>query len=336
MMPVMLAALALAAVQAPAPARTAAPAVAPGAHLVVITGLGGEAAYRAALAEWGSALERAGRTLGIPSDRIVRLVGDTAGMSRAGGSRRATRENVVAVLGDVAGRSSRGDLVFIFLAGHGSHEGPESRLNLPGPDITAAELGKLLNELPGRRLAVVNASSASGDFVAALSAPGRVIITATKTSLERNATQFGGHFVAAYAADGADADKDGRVSLLEAFLYAKRETARAYTADNRLLTEHAMLDDDGDQQGSAAPGAEGADGALARTVFLGAAPAAFAAGDARAAELLAEKRGLEERIAALRGRKSSMPPEAYESQLEAMLVDLALTNEALRARGGAR
>jgi len=332
MMPAMLAALALAAVQSPAPARTAAP----GAHLVVITGLGGEPGYRSALAEWGSALERAGRTLGIPADRIVRLVGDTAGASPAGGSRRATRENVLAALGDAARRSSRGDLVFIFLAGHGSHEGLESRLNLPGPDITAAELGKLLEALAGRRIAVVNASSASGDFVAALSAPGRVIITATKTSLERNATQFGGHFVAAYAADGADADKDGRVSLLEAFLYAKRETARAYTADNRLLTEHAMLDDDGDQQGSAAPGAEGADGALARTVFLGAAPAAVAAGDARAAELLAEKRGLEERIAALRGRKSSMAPEDYESQLEALLVDLALTNEALRARGGSR
>ena len=332
MMPALLAALALAAVQSPA----AAPTAAPGAHLVVITGLGGEPGYRTALAEWGSALERAGRTLGIPAERIVRLVGDTAGASPAGGSRRATRENVMAALHDVARQSSRGDLVFIFLAGHGSHEGPGSRLNLPGPDVTAAELGKLLEELAGRRIAVVNASSASGDFVAALSAPGRVIITATKTSLERNATQFGGHFVAAYASDGADADKDGRVSLLEAFLYAKRETARAYTADNRLLTEHAMLDDDGDQQGSAAPGAEGADGALARTVFLGAAPAAVAAGDARAAELLAEKRGLEERIAALRGRKSSMPPEDYESQLEALLVDLALTNEALRARSGSR
>ena len=332
MIPGTLVALALAAVQAQAPVQAAAPEV----HLVVITGLGGEPAYRSALAEWGSALERAGRTLGIPADRIIRLTGDTAGTGPAAGPRRATRENVMAALGDVARRSSRGDLVFLFLAGHGSHEGPESRLNLPGPDVSAAELGKLLEEMAGRRIAVVNASSASGDFVAALSAPGRVIVTATKTSLERNATQFGGHFVAAYAADGADADKDGRVSLLEAFLYAKRETARAYAADNRLLTEHAMLDDDGDQQGSAAPGAEGADGALARTVFLGAAPAAFAAGDARAAELLAEKRGLEERIAALRGRKSSMPPEDYESQLEAMLVDLALTNEALRARGGAR
>lgn len=316
------AALALAVtVQAP-------PAQAPGTHLVVITGLGGEPGYRTALHEWGSALAGAGRTLGIPADRIVRLAGDTVPD--------AARENVVAALGEVVTRSGRGDLVFVFLAGHGSHEGPESRLNLPGPDLTAADLGKLLEPLADRRIAIVNASSASGDFVAALSAPGRVVITATKTSLERNATQFGGHFVAAYAADGADADKDGRVSLLEAFLYAKRETARAYAADNRLLTEHAMLDDDGNQEGSAAPGAEGADGAVARTVFLGSAPATYAAGDTRAAELAAEKQKLEERIAALRGRKASMPSEDYESQLEALLVDLALTNEALRARSGSR
>ena len=312
----------------------AAPAPAPGpAHLVIITGLGGEPGYRAALQEWSTSLAGAGRRLGIPEDRIIRLAGDSAAGS---GARRATRENVGRALEALAGRTRRDDLVFIFLAGHGSHEGPESRLNLPGPDLTAAEMGRLLESLAGRRLVVVNASSASGDFVAALSAPGRVIITATKTSLERNATQFGGRFVAAYAVDGADADKDGRVSLLEAFLFAKRETARAYAADNRLLTEHALLDDDGDQAGSVAPGADGADGALARTVFLGAAPAAYAEGDSRGAELAAQKRGLEERIAALRARKASLPPEDYESQLETLLVDLALTNEALRARSGTR
>lgn len=330
MMPILAALAITAAVQAPAAPAPPAPA----AHLLVVTGLGGEPAYRASLRQWSEALVGAGRKLGIPDGHIVQLAGDT--VAAAAGARRATRENVVTALGELAGRSRRGDLVFIFLAGHGSHEGAESRLNLPGPDITAAELGRLLEPLAGRRVAVVNASSASGDYVPALSAPGRVVITATKTSLERNATQFGGQFVAAYAADGADADKDGRVSLLEAFLYAKRETARAYAADNRLLTEHAMLDDDGDRQASGAPGADGADGALARTIFLGAAPTGVAAGDARGAELAAEKRRLEERIAVLRGRKASMRPEDYESQLETLLVDLALANESLRARGGAR
>lgn len=301
-------------------------------HLVIVTGLGGEPGYRRALNDWASSLAAAGRSLGLPAENIIHLAGD----SGAGGSRRATRENVSAAFGEVAARSRPNEVVMVFLAGHGSHEGAESRLNLPGPDLRAADLARLLQPLAGRRVVVVNASSASGDFIAALSAPGRAIITATKTSLERNATQFGGHFAAAYAAGGADADKDGRISLLEAFLYAKRETARAYSSDNRLLTEHAMLDDDGDKSGSAAPGAQGADGGFARTLFLGSAAATVTAGDPRSATLAAEKRAIEERISVLRGRKASLRPADYEAQLEALLVELALTNEGLRARGGSR
>jgi len=305
---------------------------APRSHIVIVTGLGGEPGYRRALQEWASGLAAAGRKLGIPDSSITLLQGDTAG-TRA---RVANRGNVTEALRALATRSRPGDVILVFLAGHGSHEGTESRLNIPGPDLTAAELGTLLRPLADRRVVVVNASSASGDFVPALSARGRVIITATKTSMERNATQFGRHFTAALAQEGADADKDGRVSVLEAFLYAKRETARAYTADNRLLTEHAMLDDDGDRTGSAAPGAEGADGALARSVFLGEGTTAPAPTDSAGAALVSEKRALEARIADLRGRKSSMKPDEYEAQLEGLLVELALKNEALRGRGARR
>jgi hypothetical protein len=302
-------------------------------HLVVVTGLGGEPGYRRALQEWSASLVGAGRKLGIADSDVVQLAGDSGATGAAGaGVVRATRENVASALRELARRSSPGDVVLLFLAGHGSHEGAESRLNIPGPDMTAAELAALLRPLADRRLVVVNAASASGDYIAALSAPGRIVITATKTSLERNATQFGRHFAAAYGADGADADKDGRVSVLEAYLYAKRETARAYTSDNRLLTEHAMLDDNGDKAGSSAPGAEGADGALARSLYLAAAPVSYAAGDTASAAMDGEKRVLETRIAELRGRKASMKAEEYEARLEALLVELALKNEALRAR----
>lgn len=305
---------------------------APKSHMVIITGLGGEPGYRRALQEWGAGLVAAGRKLGLPESHIALLQGDTAG-TRA---RVANRANVTEALRALATRSRPGEVILVFLAGHGSHEGAESRLNIPGPDLTAAELGALLQPLADRRVVVVNASSASGDFVPALSARGRVIITATKTSMERNATQFGRHFTAALAQDGADADKDGRVSVLEAFLYAKRETARAYSADNRLLTEHAMLDDDGDRTGSAAPGAEGADGALARSVFLGEGTTASTPSDSAGVVMVSEKRALEARIAELRGRKSSMKSDEYEAQLETLLVELALKNEALRGRGGSR
>jgi hypothetical protein len=159
-----------------------------------------------------------------------------------------------------------------------------------------------------------------------------VVITATKSPFERNVTRFGGQFVAALAEGGADADKDGRVSVLEAFLFARRETGRIYQSDNRLLTEHAVLDDNGDRQGAGAPGAEGNDGALARTIYFGAAPARVAATDSAGARLEQEARALEARINDLRGRKASMKSDEYEAQLEALLLDLALKNEALRSR----
>jgi hypothetical protein len=302
----------------------------PATHLLVVSGLGGEAGYRKDLASWTSSLTTAARTLGIPAANVVRLVGDSAAAPTLP---RATRERVLASLQDMTRRTRSGDLVVIFLAGHGSHEGAESRINLPGPDLTAAELGVALEPLNDRRVVIVNAASASGDFLPVLSKNGRVVITATKGPYERNATRFGGQFVAAFAAEGADADKNGLVSILEAFLYARRETGRIYESDNRLLTEHAVLDDNGDRQGSAAPGAEGQDGALARTLYLGSAPATrVAATDSAGVRIEREARDLETRINALRGRKATMKEEEYQSQLEALLVELALRNEALRAR----
>ena len=301
----------------------------PATHVLVVTGLGGEAGYRRELATWGSSLADAARSLGVPAGNVVQLVGDS---SQAPTLPRATREQVLTRLQDFTRRSRAGDLIVLFLAGHGSHEGAESRINLPGPDLTAADLVMALEPLADRKVVVINAASASGDFIPALSRSGRVVMTATKSPFERNATRFAAQFVAAIAAPGADADKDGSVSMLEAFLFARRETARFYESDNRLMTEHAVLDDNGDKQGSPAPGAEGQDGSLARTLTLGRVSAQIAATDSAGARIQQEARDLEKRINDLRGRKSTMKEDEYQSQLENLLVELALRNEALRVR----
>jgi hypothetical protein len=310
--------LALALLQAPA-----------ATHVVVVTGLGGEPGYRRELAQWRTSLAGAARSQGVPAGNIIQLAGDSA---QAPAVPRATRERVLASFQDLVRRSKAGDVILVFLAGHGSHEGLESRINLPGPDLTAGDLATALEPLNDRRVVLVNTTSASGDFLPALSRTGRVIITATRSPFERNVTRFGGQFVAALAAEGADADKNGRVSMLEAFLFARRETGRIYESDNRLLTEHAVLDDNGDKQGSAAPGAEGDDGALARLLFLGPASAGVAASDSAGQRIEREARQLEASIAALRARKAGMKEDEYQAQLEALLVELALRNEALRAR----
>ena len=142
-------------------------------------------------------------------------------------------------------RAATGGQVVIVFIGHGAGADAESRLSIPGPDVTVADVQRWLAGFPRQRAAFVALASGSGDMLPILATPGRVVITATKTSFERNESKFGEYFVHALTADVADADKDGRVSLLEAFRYAQRETKRVYDDASKIQTEHAQLDDDG-------------------------------------------------------------------------------------------
>ena len=124
----------------------------------------------------------------------------------------------------------------------------------------------------------VNTASASGPFVEALSGPGRVVLAATRTGAEKFATLFGGPFVDAFAAEAADADRNGRVSVLEAFEYAKKQVAAEYQREGLLPTEHAILDDNGDKEGSMDPGGQAKDGQVAAVLSLGSTRASRRAG----------------------------------------------------------
>ena len=120
-----------------------------------------------------------------------------------------------------------------------------AKFNLPGPDMTPADFEPLLKRMRSRHVVFVNTASASGPFIEALAGPGRTIVTATRTGAERFATLFGGYFVDALAGTDADADKNRRISVLEAFNYAKREVATAYEREGIMPTEHALLNDSG-------------------------------------------------------------------------------------------
>lgn len=312
-------------------AAASTPAEAQG-YLVVITGIGGDPHTGRTFHQWASALAAAAPRLGLPDSHVIYL-GDDPTLDPGRIAARSTKANVEVALRGVAGRVRAGDQVVVVLIGHGSERQGEPRFNLPGPDITAAEFAALLSTLPTERVAFVNTTSASGGFLPVLSAPGRAVVTATKSGFERNQTRFPQYFVDAVTGDGADTDKDARVSLLEAFIYARREVARAYETEDRLLTEHAMLDDNGDGEGSAEPGREAADGALAGTILLaGAQPAAAATHDPELERLYGKRADLERRLAALRQRKAELAPDEYERQLEELLVELAMTGRAIRAR----
>jgi hypothetical protein len=141
--------------------------------------------------------------------------------------------------------------LWLVLIGHGTFDGKEARFNLRGPDVSATELAVWLQ--PFRRpLAVINTSSSSAPFLNKLSATNRVVITATRSGNEQNFSRFGRYLAETIGDPEADLDKDGQVSLLEAFLMASRRTSEFYKTEGRIITEHALLDDSGDGLGTPA------------------------------------------------------------------------------------
>ena len=302
------------------------------ARLLVVSGIGGAEVYSQQFRQWGLEMMTAARDrLGLAAEDAVWLC-EAPRLAPGLCSGQAQRGAVLEALSRLAAAPPADAPLLVLLIGHGSARDGRALFNLPGPDLSADDLAAALEVAGGRALAVVNTSPSSAPFLAALSRPGRVVVTATAHAAENDHTRFAGHFVAAYAGSAADVDKDGRVSLLEAFRFAVREVAREYTGRQQLATEHALLDDNGDGVGSRDPKADAPDGTAASRFHLAAAPAMLADSPQRAA-LELQARALVEQVALLRRAKAAMAPERYARTLEALLVALALNRRALREVG---
>jgi hypothetical protein len=228
------------------------------AFLLIVVGLAGDPEHGKTFHKWGTSLAEASERLGVPKERMAYLVdAPIEGDARVTG--RASRDEIGKAIDGFAKQAGAEDVVFIMLIGHGSYDGRDSKFNLPGPDMAAADFNLILKRLPTKQVVLVNATSASGPFIDGLSAPGRTIVTATRSGAEHFTTLFGGYFIDALTSDAADADKNKRISVLEAFNFAKTEVTRAYEREGLLATEHALLDDDGDKEGSATPTTTGSD-----------------------------------------------------------------------------
>jgi hypothetical protein len=303
------------------------------AFLLIVVGLAGDPEHGAQFQKWGTALADASAKVGVAPDRLVFLADSKEPGPRVSG--RSTREEIDKALTAFAKTAAPEDVVYVVLFGHGSFDGQTARFNLPGPDMTAADFNAQLKKLRTRNIVFVNTASSSGPFVEELSAPGRTIITATRSGAQQFTTLFGGYFVEAFSTEGADSDKNRRLSMLEAYAYAKTEVARAYEQQGLLATEHALLDDNGDKKGSQDPSPTGAEGKLAAALSLGsAADAVPLPENPKLRALYLERRDLERRVEALRLLKESMPPAKYTSELERLVTDLALKTREIRTIEG--
>ena len=249
------------------------------------------------------------------------------------GEQRASAENVRAALVKLAATLKPDDLLFVMLIGHGGGDGADAKFNLVGPDLSIAEWNNLLKPISGR-IAVVDATSSSFPYLAGLSAPGRIVITATNSYSQRYHTVFADSFIEALGAASADADKNGRISILEAFNHASRLVAQHYEQDKRLATEKSVLDDTGDGVGRDA-GATGPDGVVAGVTYLDVVDVPKVA-DPDVQALLVKRQELTEKVDALRRRQPEMTAADFDREFESLIVELSLVSREVRRRGGAR
>ena len=173
-------------------------------------------------------------------------------------------------------------------------------------------------------------TSSSGGALERLRKENRVLVVATKSGTEKNATVFARYWAEALRDPSADTDKNEAITALEAFRYASQKTAAFYDSQKRLATEHPLLEDTGKGEGVRAPAPEEGQGRLAAAFTLlrfGAAQAA--AKDPAKRKLLARKEELEPQIDLLKYQKAAMPVAEYKKQLTALLLELARTQEEL-------
>ena len=288
------------------------------ATVIIAVGAAGEKEYGKDFAQWAQLWEKACQQGGAKSIVIGQgPTNETSDLSRL--------QQVLAA----EPTNSAAELWLVFL-GHGTFDGREAKFNLRGPDVSASELADWLKPFH-RPVAVVNCASSSSPFLNKLSAPGRVIVTATRSGYEQNFARFGQYLAAAIADPEADLDKDGQTSLLEAFVMASRQVGEYYDAQGRLATEHALLDDNGDGLGTPADWFRGvravkkaADGAsvdglranqfcLVRSEFE----------RKLSPETRARRDELELAVARLRESKATLDEDEYYRRLEKLLIPLA-------------
>ena len=275
-----------------------------------------------------------GRDYGYASDQIELLYSDPKGESAEADERVdgvANREGIEQAVAKLSAILNRGDQLAVFLLGHGTGSDSEAKFNISGPDVTGAEFAGLFSAFTEQDLIFVNTTSASFGFSRALAdavaGEGRIVISATRSAAEKFDPLFPRYFIEGLSERRADRDKNSRVSLLEAFNYARNNVQDFYDEQGRLASEHAGLDDNGDAQFTLAPAPGEADGSLSEIAFIDAQSDDESSLSAEQLALKRRMQALEREVLLLRGRKSDFLEDDYWQRFEELMLSLARTTE---------
>ncbi|RPI50340.1 MAG: hypothetical protein EHM55_21625 [Acidobacteria bacterium] len=296
-------------------------------YALIVSGASGSEKFAESQKGWVSSLQSTlQKRLGFAAERVIVLSESGAAAALA------NRDNVTRTLASLKPKLTGDDMLLIVLIGHGTFDGTAAKFNLVGPDMDSNEWKASLEDTPAR-LVFVNTTSASSQFVQALSGKNRIVIAATDSPAQKYATMFPQYFIEALDQGAkADNDKNGRLSVWEVFTYASQAVKQAFEQKGTLVTERSIIDDNGDGVGkeAAAAAAAGGDGVLARTTFLDPLSGAASANPAVAA-LDKRRIAIEVEIEQLKARKGDMPAGQYEEEFERLAIELAKISAQIRS-----
>jgi len=296
---------------------------------VILCGSGGTDEYSKRFADWGIRLRQAlVERCERPAEKVHLFLEDGAkGKNEAAST---NLDNLTALLEKLRATHSPKEPLFIYMIGHGSHLRNAAKFQMPGPDLSAYALAGLVKDVPAKALVVINGSSASAGFINVLSGPDRVVVSATKSNREINATEYMGYLVQALEEGLADRDGDRRISVYEAAWRAASLTQNHYDSQGLIATEHAIMDDDGDGFGSRVFNesplgdlqSRSTDGGVARAVYI----KDFQYPDSVPKDLVNRYESQLKKVTRLKAKKAELNRKSYRRQLEELLVEAARLN----------
>lgn len=268
-------------------------------YITIVQGLGGEPAFDEKFHEQATSIADASALL-TDADKVSLFSGAEA-----------NRENLLAHFESQSSAMNENDRAALYLIGHGSFDGEEYKFNIPGIDITTADILNIMSAFPGQNHFLLNTSSTSGALLDVLEDENRILVTATRSGNEKNATFFGQYFAAALSNETADLNKNNNISVEEAFAYAQRQVEEYFESQGQLATEHSEIRGGGAAQFT-----------LARLN-----PVIISTENPRIAELQEQSLDIDRQIEGLQLRRGEFSNQEYIEQLQALILQSAAINE---------
>jgi hypothetical protein len=283
---------------------------------LILSGVPGSDEHRTRFEDWTSSTRTAlVETFGFSESNVVVLA-----------DREARADDIRNAFADISGRLEPEDTFFLFFIGHGAFDRSEYKFNIMGADLTATDYAGLLDSLPAGRIVIINGTNSSGASIEALGGENRVVVTATRSGTEQNDPLFYEYFLATLGEVLADEDRNEELSVWEAFRYTTLEVERFYDEEGRLATEHPQISDNGSEQ----TGVEVEEMPVLSRMINFNQVVEVRVDDPVLQALFDQRRDLESQVEALQLVDGAIPEEEFNNQLEALIIELALTNRAIR------